>query len=295
MKNTFSNPILNIICLIFCISILSFQTKEFDTTSEILFTDACKLRKIKSVQKSNGLHSGKSVLLEINNLTNTPLSIRIPAGTIFEPSNEGEQTLLTVQDQIVSVLPKIKANVAVSAYCCQATDASPRETSTFSVNKTSNPKLQKLVDFIKLKKIDVDYFQSMVWTVSDNHSVAPIPSLTQTDKEIRKFLCDLTNQKETWYSASQTQSIDNNGYIVRNTTEVGGNYRFSCLRNTYIHEEIHKETGGVIMRSQKRRTLWDGPVESTFHIRVKGWLKGKYFLKVMDDKNQVLTSYEFEV
>ncbi len=294
MKNTILHPFLNISALVFCVSFLSFQTRV-NETNEITFSDAIKFRKIKSVQKSNGSHSGKSVILEINNQTNSNLTIRIPAGTIFEPSNEGEQTLLTVKDQIVSVLPKIKTNATVEAYCCQAHDASPRETSTFAVNKTTNPKLQKLVDFIKLKKIEVNYFQNMVWTVSDNHSVAPIPSLSPIDKEIRKFLCELTNQKETWYSASQSESLDQNGYIVRNTTEVGGKYQFSCLKNTYIHEEVHKETGGVIMRSQKRRTLWDGQVESTFHIRVKGWIKGTYFLKVMDDKNKVLTSYEFEV
>ena len=292
MKNNRSLPVLNTCLLVFCLSFFSFQSKKHETT-ELLFSDACKFRKIKSLQKSNGSHSGKSVVVDIQNLTTSSLTLRIPAGTIFEPSNEGEQTLLTVKDQIVSVLPKVKTNITIEAYCCQANDASPRETSSFVVNKTTNPKLQKLVDFIK--KIDVNYFQNMVWTASDNHSVAAIPNLTPVDKEIRKFLCELTNQKETWYAASQTESLDQNGYIVRNTTEVGGKYRFSCLKNTYIHEEIHKETGGVVMRSQKRRALWDGPVESTFHIRVKGWIKGNYFLKVMDDKNQVLTSYEFEV
>ena len=294
MKNRLSLQISNTFWMVFCISFFSFQSKK-NETAELLFSDACKLRKIKSIQKSNGMHSGKSVILDLQNLTSSTLTLKIPAGTIFEPSNEGEQTLLTVKDQIVSVLPKIKTNVTIDAYCCQAHDASPRETSSFSVNKTTNPKLQKLVDFIKQKKIDVGYFQNMVWTASDNHSVAAIPNVSPVDKDIRKFLCELTNQKETWYASSQTESLDQNGYIVRNTTEVGGNYRYSCLKNTYVHEEIHKETGGVIMRSQKRRTLWDGPVESTFHIRVKGWIKGKYFLKVMDDKNQVLTSYEFEV
>lgn len=183
----------------------------------------------------------------------------------------------------------------MDAYCCQASDACPTNETTFTVKKTKDVLFQKLFGFMKGKEISSSLFQSMVWTVSDKHSVAPIPDNTPVDKALRKFLCELTNQKETWYSSSQTSRLNDRGYIVMETTEVGGNLKFNSPKNTLIHQEVHKNGGGVMMRSEKRRTLWDGEVSTTFHIRVKGWQKGKYTLKIMTDKADTLATYEFEV
>lgn len=98
MKTRFSKPVFtSTLVMVACIVFYSFQSKV-NQTNVVTFFDAIKLKKIKSAQSSNGHFSGKSVVMKLVNLTATSLNLSIPAGTIFEPFNEGEQTLIVVKE-----------------------------------------------------------------------------------------------------------------------------------------------------------------------------------------------------
>ena len=56
--------------------------------------------------KSNGLHSGKSVLLDIKSNSTKNINLKIPAGTLFYPDNDNEQTLVSPREEIMVINKK---------------------------------------------------------------------------------------------------------------------------------------------------------------------------------------------
>lgn len=291
MKSNILSSVLKFISIIFIVSLFSFQSNN-DLSKEQNFIEAIAQKKITTELKSNGTYHGESVLIELKNLTSKELKLTIPAGTLFEPSNEKEQTLITVDDQFVTLPPKIKMNKVLEAFCCQATDACPKNTSTFAINKNKDEKFETLFTFMKGKHFSKSNYQSIVWAISNNHSVSSIPDDTKDNQELRKLLCKLTNQIDTWYNSVHKRTVNEKGIINSETVSVGGKYKFVCPKNTIIHQEIHKEGGGVMLRDEKRRTVSDGEIEYSFNIRVKGWQKGKYILKIMTNTS-VIEEYEF--
>jgi hypothetical protein len=290
MKNSLQNFVF-LSASLFLLNSFNTDTKEKYSSN---FQDAISKHKIIATLKANGHFSGNSVILEMKNNTNTPLKLSIPIGTLFSPSNEGEQTLITVEEQFVLLEPKKKASQVIDGYCCEASDACPKPTSTFQMSANKNEKFNQLFGYMKGKGISKSLYQSIVWTVSNNHDVSSIPKDNPTNSDLRKFLCKLTNQIDKWYCSSIKRSIDKSGNIQSNTEFVGGTFSYDCPKNTIIHQEIHKESGGLISRGENKRTVKDGEIVSSFHLNVKNWAKGKYFLKIMTSKN-VIAEYEFMV
>lgn len=147
---------------------------------------------------------------------------------------------------------------------------------------------------MKGKKINPSHYQNIIWTVSDSHSVSNIPKTDAVTQNLRSFLAKLTNQEDIWYNSSQVRRVDAKGNIITETVNVGGNFTYSCPANTIVHQEIHKGSGGVIFKDQNRRTLADGVTAGSFHLNVKGWEKGKYILKIMNN-SKILKEYEFMI
>jgi hypothetical protein len=286
---------LELICILlaFCTFLFSFKNSKA-VVLESNLQEAITLKKVSQKSTSNGNYSGNSVSIELQNLTNKPLKIKIPQGTLFAPADEGEQTLITVVDQFVSLTPKGKATQVIDGYCSESHDHCPSAASNFTLDQTKNSKFKQLFTYMSGKKIPSAVYQNMVWTISDNNSVSSIPNNDPVTKDLRKFLCKITDQVDEWYNSSQTRTVGKKGEIITETTDVGGNITFNCPANTIVHQEVHKATGGVVFRDEKRRTISPGINEMTFSLRVKGWEKGKYILKVMTNKN-VLEEYEFVV
>lgn len=293
MKKILQNTIAASTMLIILTTILAFQMKNAPITATQL-KDAVTQKKASVSFKSNGTYNGATVVLDVTNLGGSELKLLIPAGTLFAPSEESEQTLITVEDQYISLAPKAKANKTIEAFCSQASDACPKSTSTFTMNQTKDAKFQQLFTYMKGKSITKSMYQDIVWAISDNHDVSYLPNDTPAAKDLRKYLCALTGQKETWYSSPQTRTVDVNGNINSETVDIRGNINFICTKNMEVRQEVVNNTGEILMKGSAHAALTSGEVKSTFHIRVQGWKRGEYVLNIMSG-TEILAKYAFTV
>jgi len=62
-----------------------------------------------------------------------------------------------------------------------------------------------------------------------------------------------------------------------------------------VHEEIQNASGHTIIKSEHHMQLRGGNVTYQFNIRVRGWQKGIYYVKVINDDSQTLVTKEFRV
>lgn len=255
--------------------------------------EAVKAGLIKVDINSNDERSYSKVYLTVRNLSSTQQRILIPAGTLYEPDEDDEQELIQLNDEILVVNGRSENSIEINTFCTEASDRSPD--GTFSLKANKNEKLQKLISYMGENPGSKDGLQDAVWAISDNHSVNNIPGGNEQQDALREFVATLTGQENSWYSSPQQYNVDRYGNINRETVHVTGELAFTADRAMSVHEEIQNGDGETMIKSDRHFQLRGGNVRYTFSIRVKGWEKGTYFVKVINDRNEQMVVKEFEV
>ena len=279
---------LSIIIVLF--SAFSYNSSNVKTN----IFDAIQSKKITASWLSNGKHSGNSVEIKIVNTSNTTIDLVIPAGTKYSTENGDEQTLIQLEDEFIALTPKQVYNGKVAAFCMEASDRCPTENLAMKISKNTNPKLNELTAYIKGKTLDKSTFQDAVWAISDGYSVSNIAAEDSATKDFRKQIASITGQKNTWFNSPQDVTIDEQGNFNMETKLIAGQLEFVCKKGAFVHQDIYKANGEAVLISDKAMQARYGNVRYRFQIRVKGWEKGEYYIK-LHDGNEEITRYEFSV
>lgn len=292
MKRILFPPLLAVITLTLLFIFFAFTDDTYAIQSTL--EDAINNRTVSANAISNGKYSGKSVNLQLSNNTNNSLQILIPAGTTYIPESEGEQTLIQMEDQLITLAPNGKTYPSIGAFCTEANDRCPTANKSFKIGRSSNPKFDKLFAFVKDKKVSKSNYQDAIWAISDNKSVSNINAELPIDKELRKFVASLTGQKDTWYTTPQNVTVDQRGNFNMETVLIHGDLSFTCAKGTKVYQDIHKGNGEMFFQSNKSMTSVSGNVDYNFRLSVKGWERGKYYIRIHDGTKE-LSRYEFEI
>lgn len=292
MKRILFPPLLAVIALTLLFIFFAFTDETYNVQSTL--HDAINNRTISANAISNGKYSGKSVNLQLSNNTNNSVQILIPAGTTYSPENDGEQTLIQMEDQMITLAPHGVSTPSIGAFCTEAHDRCPTASNSFKIGKSTNPKFSKLFDFVKDKKVSKSNYQDAVWAISDNKSVSNINAELPVDKEFRKFVATLTGQKDTWYTTPQNVTVDDRGNFNMETVLIHGDLSFTCGKGAKVYQDIHKGNDELFFQSNKCMTAASGNVHYNFRLSVKGWEKGKYYIRIHDGTKE-LSRYEFEI
>lgn len=256
---------------------------------------AIRDKSINFAATTNGGHSENSVHLMLTNLKSTPLEIQIPNGTYFIPSDEGDQNLLLVEDEIIVLQPKENKEVFVDAYCMESSDGSPVKGDKMSFKTLqADSKLKQLTAHINGNKLAEHDIQSAVWAITDDE---PIPYINTTDppaRNLRETVANLTNQPNTWYTMQVDRRVNAQRRIETNAVTMSGNIRLELTKKASIHEVVKDSEGRVKFSLKPAEFPRAGTWNYTFSLRVQGWQKGIYTVVVIQD-GQEIKSFPFEV
>ncbi len=122
-----------------------------------------------------------------------------------------------------------------------------------------------------------------------------MPNNSHEDRAFRSHVADLSGQENTWYTSPSRNSIDPLGNINRETVQISGELSFEAGKAMRVHEEIQNGSGQTIIKSERHMQLKGGNVTYQFNIRVRGWQKGVYYVKVINDSRETLVTKEFRV
>lgn len=254
---------------------------------------AIKSGKVDVTVHSNEERSYRKVFITVKNLSASPQRVLVPAGTLYTPDEDDEQELIQLNDEILVLKGREENTFEIKTYCTEASDRCPD--GTFKLGKNSNDKLVKLIDYIHKNPLVEDGIQDAVWAISDNESVSNVPGGSEPQNEFREFLAGLTGQENTWYSSPQQYDVDPYGNINRETVHITGDLAFTADKAMRVHEEIQNAEGETLISSDRHFQLRGGNVRYQFSIHVKGWEKGTYFVKVINDQNEEIVTREFQV
>ena len=277
----------------FCILII--QAFTFSPANEELdIQSAIDAKKISADIQSIGRHEGKSVSLKLKNNTLKNLRIKVPAGTLFYPEDNGEQTLIHLENDLIVLKPHGEYSGFLAGFCTERNDRCPSEAAAMKISYSQNAQFKKLTDYLKGKKINKGVYQDAVWAISNGSSITNIDASEPSAAALRKFMAELTGQKDTWYSSPQSRRVDENGNIVHETVVIKGKLEFDCKKNAKVRQDIYKENGESVFVSEKYMVASTPHVNYRFTLRVRGWEKGKYYIRIHDGTDEI-TRYYFEV
>lgn len=289
MKSTSILKFTGILCLIFFASSFIYSpTKTIDLQTAI------QSKQVTADISSNGKYRGRSVQLSLNNTSDQSIEIKIPAGTIYMPSDDGEQTLVQLEDEMIALAPGKSNQLLVPAFCTEASDRCPKRDGKFTIGKTKNAKLKKMISYLKGKKIDKSTYQDAVWAITDNESISNIDAADPATTAFRKHVAALTGQKDTWYTSPQEHQVDQRGNINSETVTIKGELKFNSDGKSAVHQELCDHTGKVLYKSNASTPRKSDNVTMRFSVRVKGWEKGDYIVKVVQGTKE-LKQFPFKV
>jgi hypothetical protein len=267
---------------------------EYSDAKSIQLQEALSTGRVILVAKGTGTYNGESVSLSLRNKSAAELNVIIPRGTLFKPNDNGEQTLITMEDQIVLLESGGKVLKTINAYCSENKDKSPGVKTTFSVDRNKNPLFDSLFVYLKSKseKIPNKACQDIVWALSDNLPISNISNESKTLKSIRKFLFKLTKQEEFSYTIQMYRSLDQNGYIKEIPINLVGYVELSSEKDKWIYQAVYDEKGKLRYKSNQAFPISKGISDYTFHLGIKGWAKGHYTLKLKNG-SEIIQNYPF--
>lgn len=272
------------------------KAPAFQQVETIELSDAIKRKIIEASFVSNGSYSGNSLLCKAKNLQAKAYKIRITEGTYFQAPTDTEQNLLIPQSDYFLLQANQAKSVTLNGFCTNASKHAPKEGGVFKLaSYTANASMPKLVTFLKGKKYDNSTLQDAIWAVSDKHQVSNVVGEDKTSiSELRKFLFTLTGQKETWYESPQIRTIEPDRTINHETARISGDLTYKTTKGAKLYTEVVSPEGEVKIKTDTRTMTNSGDLTYNFKVEVKGWKKGKYVIRVMENE-KLIKSFDFIV
>lgn len=153
--------------------------------------EAVKQKLITVKATGRGGYNGKCLSMTIKSLSNKLLNINIQAGTIFDNTEDWQQDLMVVEEQMIALNPKNTDFVNLQTVCIQPINGSPALGVSFLLAKIAEGHLLKLAQFISEKKYFTSTAQSAVWSVISGSGMGDIYG---EDSVMVKELCAIVSE-----------------------------------------------------------------------------------------------------
>jgi hypothetical protein len=177
-------------------------TTAFVNTSSNEYTlkDAL-LKKLVTVQVYNNTkssHYGQPILLQVANLKNYPIKLKVEKGSLFEPDLPQYQTIIISNDQQMPLAAnQEKSSYLLYGFCVESHDAAPGSKKiSYQLGKKAEPKVCSMVDFISKENLQGSYEgQNAVWVLVNNQSLDNVIGFdTLSTNKLHKFMSKLTGK-----------------------------------------------------------------------------------------------------
>jgi hypothetical protein len=107
--------------------------------------------------------------LDIQNTTDRPVDMVIPAGTYFVNEDPKFQNMVVRRPVSASIQPNGQAEIQLEAACANLHLTEPTQENTFTIQRIPRPyKLAKIIDELNITRVDYPVEQAAIWIVTDD-------------------------------------------------------------------------------------------------------------------------------
>lgn len=201
-----------IICLVALISISASQpviiTYDLKTAIEK------KLVSCSIYGNDESTHYYQPIKIDITNLTNKNISIRIPNGQKFIADSTDVQDVIITQEELIALSPKKKESKPLFAMCIQQYNSASNQSTTYRLGILATGSLDKIAKEIEIKKSFNTLGQYTIWAITDEFPLEEIAGFDEKESiHFQKFAANLLkvpapkyepNKYDTYYETSRS-------------------------------------------------------------------------------------------
>jgi hypothetical protein len=239
---------------------------------------------IKASFKGVGGYSGDVIEMDAQNLLNDSVYVVVEAGRKLDSQKEDEQDIMIMKPTIMAFAKKQQKKSLLNGYCCQATNHAPSINSKFEVGKMADSSFVRLSKVLAKKQYGKSDIQNAVWCLSNNY---PVSNVSKSLTDLREFLAVEKGIPDPWYQTEMV--VPEDGRITNNqVSKIYGNMTYFLRNDCALTIQLLDHNGHLIQTFSSNKLLQRGTYDYWFELSVTNFPKGKYFVRVMGDTQEVM-------
>jgi hypothetical protein len=203
---------------------------------------------------------------------------------VLDNTDPGQQDIVVTRKLNLRIGSHKVVSTFIDGYCCQSSNSSPITGQPYLMGRTNDSNLIKLCSFIDKHHCKEYVEQNAVWAVANNHSSSSVgdPSDT-TVKDLLKLIRTIKHEKEpTWYYVSYLKVP---GIVYSGIS----NQIIACIEydkktDGELYVVVCDSMGRVVKTLAKDNYAPASKLNFRFDIQVLNWNKGKYYIKIFENK-----------
>jgi hypothetical protein len=245
-----------------------------------------------------GGYQENCIKLTMKNIGNNDTLIRVEPGRRLVSDDTTIQNILIIKELLLFLKKGESITTDVYGFCCQAHKGAPYSKSKYNVGFMEDSSMIKLAEFFNKNEYPVSIMQNSVWCLSDGNSMNSIYSGDVKDidkmKKLYKFIANLKGEvyEFPWYTLTYLPSPER--VFSGNADKLHGEINYTLSNYATVDITIRDEKNifveNIVEDSHQDREAYT----YKFVLNVKNYKKGKYFLRVFADNQQILIK-EFKI
>jgi len=244
-----------LLVLFIAITILS-GSKPVNNTYDLKTAIDKKLVTCKFSGNLESPHYYQPLVIDITNLTNKEITIRIPNGQKFITDTTDTQDVIITQEELIALSPKKKVVKPLFSMCIQEYKSASYEGTTFKLGEIASGNLKKLTQEIEKTKSFNTIGQYSVWAITDDFPLDEIDGFNEKEGvHYQNYMAKLLNapvpsvqpeKYKTYYETTKTL-----------TRSVVGKFKYDIHNQSNITIGLFNEQDIIV------RELYNNPKQET--------------------------------
>jgi len=222
----------NLILVLIAINFLS-SSKQTITTYDLKTAIDKKLVNCKLSGNFESPHYYQALEINITNLTNKEITVRIPNGQMFISDSTDIQDVIITQEELIALSPNKNEIRPLFSMCIQEYNTAPNESTTYRLGDLATGKLSELTNEIENTKSFNTIGQYSVWAITDDFSIDEIDGFNEKEAvHYQNYMATLLNipvptvqpdNYKTYYETTKTLTRSVNGkfkYKISNESNI---------------------------------------------------------------------------
>lgn len=235
-------------------------------------------------------HYYEPVAINLMNNSTTDLLLNLDVGTLLEPDNTKEQTLMVTEGLLVNLSPKQSKNLKIKAMCINPAKSAGSEKTKYSLKPNSDKTLIDIANFISKNKYFTSCGQSAVWTYIEKRNLREIYGADSIEQnKLRNYIHQVAGLPLP--SKSDLDDYKYNYYVVPDPKiTLSGYFQFG-MYNPHNIQIAMFDTTGILVRELFNKKNYQ-PINGekfNYSFDFTVYKDDKYFVKLIVDNEVIMT------
>jgi hypothetical protein len=269
------------------------------SAQRVSFGDALKRKLVEYKVKAGNL-ANRRMLITLKNKRQDALAVELEAGRIFLPDDKNSQPFVVTHAVAMNLDKGEEKAFWVDACCGNSSAKSPKDDLMFSNTRMGQPHLLATLELMdKQKVVSHSLYQNVIWHFTNKHQIASVfthDSDSSINNLVMKTICKLENIRPSWYNLSYVAAASGDAMEFSGIPEaIHGNLVFINPSRENLQVELTDSVGSVINTLEMFVDYPAGNSKIPVELNVSDLSKGKYFIRVKNEKSRILKDWEIDV